>query len=86
MFIYILKARRKIFHTISIWYNLQNFLDWAWLLKSEIPTAWKAEIGLWFKASSCKKLMRPYLKNKLGMVGYICNPSFVGGLGSRNMV
>jgi hypothetical protein len=42
--------------------------------------------GLWFEASPCKKLVRHYLKNKLGMVADVYRSSYVGGEGRRIVV
>jgi hypothetical protein len=39
-----------------------------------------------FGASLDKKLARPYLQNKPGMVVYTCNPNYVGHGGKSIMV
>jgi hypothetical protein len=47
-----------------------------------IAATWESEIGeLWFKTSPGKKLARPYLKDKPGMVVHTCNPMYMEGRG-----
>jgi hypothetical protein len=54
---------------------------------SVIPATWEVEIGeLYFEASLGKKLTIPHLKNKLGMVVYICNLTYEGGVYRRILV
>jgi hypothetical protein len=55
----------------------------VWWLTPAILSTWEAEIGvLWFEARSWLRI-KPCLKNKLGMVVHICNPSYSGGRGRR---
>jgi hypothetical protein len=49
-----------------------------------IPATPEIKIGgLWFEDSSDKKLVKPYLKNKPGMVVHAFNSSFLGDEGRR---
>jgi hypothetical protein len=55
--------------------NILSFCQRQWLILV-IPATWEAEIkGSWFEASPGKKLARPYLNKKLGVVVHIYNPS-----------
>jgi hypothetical protein len=53
-------------------------------LRLVIPATQETEIWrIWFEASPGKKLVRLHLKNKLGMVMQLCDPSYPGGRGRR---
>jgi hypothetical protein len=68
-------------------YKRYNIQDQAWWCKPIILATWEAEVGgMLFDVSMYKKFLRPYLKNKLGVVVYICHPSYVVGRGRRIMV
>jgi hypothetical protein len=42
------------------------------------------EIGrIWAETSQSKKLVRPHLNKKLGVVVHACHPSYVGGVSRR---
>jgi hypothetical protein len=49
-----------------------------------IPATWEVKVGvLWFKAIPSQKLVRPYLKYKLGMIVHPCCPSYLEGRDRR---
>jgi hypothetical protein len=52
-----------------------------------IPVMQEAEKGQsWFEDSPGKKLLRPYLKNKPGVVAHVCKSSYTRDRGRRIVV
>jgi hypothetical protein len=55
-----------------------------WLHTPVIPTTQETEIKrIMVQDQPSKKLVEPYLKNKLGMVAYSYKPSYLEGRGKK---
>jgi hypothetical protein len=75
----------KLFHAVNFW-KYMEFLPVSQVpwLTPVIPATQETEIGgSGFEADSDKKLAKPCLKNKLGVVVHAGNLSHAGGKGRK---